>query len=258
MIFLDVQGTLIDDTNRLPLPGAVAFVERLNRKKIPYVVVTNNSMIESSAFLGYLWGLGLAIDEARYLDPLMLLQEYLPSGSRLAAYGYDAFLGVLEGMGYRLDDRNPDAVLLSVKSDYSFEECAHIIDLLLQGVPLYGMHETSTYALGEKRYPGVGALLRMFAYATGVRYRVVGKPSDAFFDAALERLRRQAPEALFEMVYMISDDAVGDLYGARKRGMRTHLVLSGKVRSMDEVALLGDALQPDQIDTNLEALMERL
>lgn len=258
MIFLDVQGTLIDDTDRLPLPGALDFVAHLNRKAIPYVVVTNNSMIESSAFLGYLQGLGFDVDAARYVDPLMILSDLLPRGSRLAAFGYPAFLTLLAQMGYRLDTEVPDAVLLSVKPDYTFEECAKIIELLLQGAALYGMHETSTYALGPKRYPGVGALLRMFAYATGVSYQVVGKPSEAFFDAALERLRTEVPEAAFASVRMISDDAVGDLAGAKKRGMQTHLVLTGKVRTHSEVALLDEAMRPDVVHLNLNAIMEQL
>ncbi|MBN2896708.1 MAG: HAD-IIA family hydrolase [Campylobacterales bacterium] len=258
MIFLDVQGTLINDTDRLPLPGALEFVAHLNRRAIPYVVVTNNSMIESRAFLGYLQGLGFGIDEAHYVDPLMILDGLLPRGSRLAAFGYPEFLELLKQMGYRLDTRSPDAVLLSVKPDYTFEECAKIIELLFQGAALYGMHETSTYALGPKRYPGVGALLRMFAYATGVGYQVVGKPGDAFFDAALERLRQEVPDAAFKSVRMISDDALGDLFGAKKRGMQTHLVLTGKVRSHSEVALLEEAMRPDEVHLNLNAIMEQL
>ena len=39
MFFIDVQGTLIDDEKRLPINGALDFISRLNREKIPYMII---------------------------------------------------------------------------------------------------------------------------------------------------------------------------------------------------------------------------
>ncbi len=43
MYLIDVQGTLIDDKHKLPINGAIKFIDNLNYKSIPYVVVTNNT-----------------------------------------------------------------------------------------------------------------------------------------------------------------------------------------------------------------------
>ena len=73
----------------------------------------------------------------------------------------------------------------------------------------------------------------MLSYAASVPFTVVGKPSAAFYEEALRRLRQQRPDAVFEAVTMISDDYAGDLTGDAELGMRTALVLSGKVRPED-------------------------
>jgi len=95
------------------------------------------------------------------------------------------------------------------------------------------MHDTTIYAEAGRRYPGAGAILRMLSYAASVPFTVVGKPSGTFYGEALRRLQLQQPGASFDGVTMISDDYDGDLTGAAALGMKTALVLSGKVQPED-------------------------
>ena len=227
-LFIDVQGTLIDDVQRLPIPGAVEFIDALNARSIPYVIITNNT--KRRDFLEYLQSLGFAIDAKHYIDPLMVLEKVLQA-RKIAAYGVPQFLEVLRLQGYELDYNDPEAVVLSVKDDYTFEEFAQIDEFLLRGAKLFGMHKTSLYAKNGKRYPGVGALLEMFAFACGVEYSVVGKPSKLFFDRALKKLGGGG----YEDVWIISDDVQGDLMGAAELGMKSCFVLSGKFKSAEEI-----------------------
>jgi len=230
--FVDVQGTLIDDRDKQPIPGAADFIEALNRRAVPYLVLTNNTKHASDDFLGYLQSIGFAIPRAHYLDALMMLQRHVPKGG-VAAYGSGDFLSQVEAFGYRFDYERPDTVLVSVRADYGAEDFAAMIGMLARGARLVGMHDTTLYARDGRRYPGAGAILRLLSYAASVPFTVVGKPSEAFYGEALRRLRLQRHEAVFESVTMISDDYAGDLTGAAALGMRTALVLSGKVRPDD-------------------------
>jgi NagD protein len=232
MYFIDVQGTLIDDKAQEPIPGAAAFIDRLNRDATPYIVVTNNTKRSSGDFLAYLQSRGLAIPPSHYLDALMLLEEKVPKG-KIAAYGGSVFLSQLVAMGYTLDFDAPETVLVSVSAGYDSEDFARMIAFLMNGARLVGMHDTTLYAKDGKRYLGAGAVLRLLSYAASVPFSVVGKPSEAFYGEALRRLRLQRPEATFDAVTMISDDYAGDLTGAGALGMKTALVLSGKVRPGD-------------------------
>lgn len=239
---------MISDDTRLPIRGAVEFIDRLNKTQTPYMVITNSTKHRSDEFLGYLQGIGLSIPSTHYLDPLMVLERSLDRNDRVAAYGSKAFLTVIASMGYALDYTDPTVVLVAIKDDFSHEEYAQMIHFLLGGARLIGMHETALYAKNGNRYPGVGAILKMLEFAASSPYTVVGKPSIPFFNEALKRLQMQDPCASYERVTIISDDVRGDLIGAQHLGMRGVFVLSGKYRSAEEIIpFLKEDEKPDRI-----------
>jgi NagD protein len=258
LYFIDVQGTLINDIDKSPIEGSIEFINMLNQKNIPYMVVTNNTKKSSKDFYNFLLHQGFDFGFDRYLDPLMLLESRVKKTS-VAAYGAEEFLKTLSQMGYTLDYERPKTVLVAIKEDFSADEYAQMIDFLLSGASLVGMHETSIYAKNNKRYPGVGAVLKLLEFATSVSYDVVGKPSDAFYKEALKQLQKQNPHAKFEDIKMISDDVKGDLGGAKELGMRTVFVTSGKYKTADEIVpFLKDELKPDLIYADMKEILERL
>jgi len=234
--FIDIQGTLIDDKDFLPLPGSVEFLRFLNSKNIPFVLLTNNTKRDSKEFIKYLKDLGFEFEN--YLDPLMVLDKYIKN-KKIAPFGNENFVNLMQK--YEIDYKNPDEVILGIKL-FSNEEFAQITELLLKGAGLIGMHKTSLYAKNHRRYPGLGAVLEMLKYATNRDYKVVGKPSREFFDKAGEKIGLD-----YDKITIISDDLRGDLLPAAKTGMKTVLVLSGKIKSLDEISG-----KPDEVYANLE------
>ncbi len=256
MYFIDVQGTLISDADKSPIRGSQEFISKLNEQKIPYMVVTNNTKKASKDFYNYLKSIGFGFDFSKYLDPLMLLESRVAK-EKVAAYGAKEFLATLEKMGYELDYEAPQTVLVAIKEEFTAHEYAQMIDFLLAGAKLVGMHETSIYAKNNRRYPGVGAILKMLSFATSVDYEVVGKPSVAFYGEALMQLKKQQEDATFKDVVIISDDVKGDLGGAKALGMKTIFVTSGKYRSAEEIVpFLDDARKPDLIYKDMQEVLE--
>ncbi len=258
MYFIDVQGTLISDNDKSPIRGSIEFIDMLNEKNIPYMVVTNNTKKASMDFYNYLVSIGFNLDFSNYLDPLMLLESWVEKGS-VAAYGADEFLKTLVAMGYTLDYKKPKTVLVAIKQDFSADEYAQMIDFLLSGASLVGMHETSIYAKNDKRYPGVGAILKMLEFATSSEYSVVGKPSVAFYDEALKKLKSKDSSANFSKITMISDDVKGDLGGAKEMGMKTIFVTSGKYKTAKEIVpFLKEELRPDYVLKDMQEIREQM
>jgi NagD protein len=220
--FIDVQGTLIDDKNFLPLPGAVEFINYLNKNNIPFILITNNTKKEN--LKEYLKNLGFKFKN--YLDPLMVVNKFI-NGS-IAPFGNSEFVKIMK-KNFKIDFDNPDNVILGIKV-YSSDEIADIIEYLIRGANLIGMHKTSLYRKNNKRYPGLGAILEMLKYATNKNYEVVGKPSLNFFEAARIKISLN-----YDKITIISDDFIGDLLPAGKLGMKTALVLSGKIKKSDEI-----------------------
>src|SRR4051794_19491146 len=62
-------------------------------------------------------------------------------------------------------------------------------------------------------------------YAADTEAIVLGKPSTAYFEAALQALDADAG-----LTWMVGDDIESDIAGAQKHGMRTILVRTGKFR----------------------------
>ena len=258
MYFIDVQGTLISDEDKSPIRGSIKFINRLNDKRIPYMIITNNTKHSSEDFISYLNSIGFDFDSSSYLDPLMMLESRV-SKEAVAAYGTQEFLDVIQKMGYVLDYKKPRTVLVSIKPDYNSEEFAQMIDFLLEGASLVGMHETSIYSKNNKRYPGVGAILKLLEFATSTPYEVVGKPSVAFYNEALKRFRSKIPFTQFKDITIISDDVKGDLGGAKEMGMKTVFVTSGKYKSADEIVpFLSEKLKPDLIYGDMQDILETM
>ena len=225
--FIDVQGTLIDDINKEPINGACDFLDYLNSNNIPYVVITNNTKEKSDIFLNSLRQKGL--DIKNYIDPFSILKQKVKN-KKVAAFGTDQFLDVLKQLGYELDFENFDALIVSISKDYTNEDYANMIECALKTNKLIGMHGTSTYSKEGKRYPGVGAIMSMIKFAVNKDYEVVGKPSSSFYEKARDLISLN-----FKDITVISDDMIGDLLGASKLEMKTSLVLSGKVRTKEEI-----------------------
>ncbi len=226
MFFLDVQGTLISDADKSLIYGAKELIDFLNAKNIPYVVITNNT--KKIDFLERLRQKGLAIKEDAYIDPFSVL-GYILRPCKVAAFGAEEFIQSLEKLGFEMDFENPMAVLVASYDDFKFQDFALMMEYAKEGVQFIAMHESSIYKKEGRLYPGVGSIMAMLQNAIDFKYQVVGKPSTAFYKEALRLLRNYNKNADFEDVKIISDDLKGDLVQAKELGMKTLLVLSGKI-----------------------------
>ncbi|HED6631397.1 TPA: HAD-IIA family hydrolase [Campylobacter coli] len=226
MFFLDVQGTLISDADKSLIYGAKELIDFLNTKNIPYVVITNNT--KKIDFLERLRQKGLAIKEGAYIDPFSVL-GYILRPCKVAAFGAEEFIQSLEKLGFEMDFENPMAVLVASYDDFKFQDFALMMEYAKEGVQFIAMHESSIYKKEGRLYPGVGSIMAMLQNAIDFKYQVVGKPSTAFYKEALRLLRNYNKNADFEDVKIISDDLKGDLVQAKELGMKTLLVLSGKI-----------------------------
>jgi ribonucleotide monophosphatase NagD (HAD superfamily) len=84
-----------------------------------------------------------------------------------------------------------------------------------------------------------GAFVAGLEYAAGIEAEVVGKPTAAYFEAALAELGVPPAEAV-----MVGDDVESDVGGAKAVGMRGVLVRTGKFR---KDALEGADPKPDAV-----------
>jgi ribonucleotide monophosphatase NagD (HAD superfamily) len=91
-----------------------------------------------------------------------------------------------------------------------------------------------------------GAFVAGLEYAADTEAIVLGKPSAAYYDAALAALDADAG-----MTWMVGDDFESDVAGAQALGLKTVLVRTGKFRP-DVVEASG--IMPDGIVSSIAQL----
>jgi ribonucleotide monophosphatase NagD (HAD superfamily) len=90
----------------------------------------------------------------------------------------------------------------------------------------FGRHPNRWWQTADGPRLDAGAFVAGLEYVAQVEAEVVGKPTAAYFEAALAELDSRPSEAV-----MVGDDVEADIGGAKQIGMRGVLVRTGKFRS---------------------------
>jgi phosphoglycolate/pyridoxal phosphate phosphatase family enzyme len=228
---VDVDGVLT--RGRDALPGAVeAFAALQARGRA--LVLTNNSTRSRRELAEHLETLGFAVSPDDVLGSAFLAARYLARH-----YGpVDVWIlgedGVRDEMllsGHRLAARPEDAtwVVAGMDRDVTYAKLAQALRALVGGARVLATNEDATFPTADGLVPGAGAIVGALRGMGFAPQHVVGKPSPAAFEVALEVLGLPANRVL-----MIGDRLDTDIAGAQAAGLDSALVLSG-VDSLDNI-----------------------
>ena len=122
---------------------------------------------------------------------------------------------------------------------FSYMNLARAFAEIQLGADLYCLHKNRWWQTSRGPLLDAGAFVAGLEYATGVEAVVLGKPSPAYFAAALEALGAEP-----ELTWLVGDDVEADLRGAKMFGMRTALVRTGKFRpdTLEQLDLTPDVV----------------
>jgi ribonucleotide monophosphatase NagD (HAD superfamily) len=129
--------------------------------------------------------------------------------------------------------------------------------LIRSGAELIGMHRNRWWLTPDGPTVDSGALVAGLEYSTGVKARIVGKPTRAFFVEAAEALSadlmaRVGHRPKRAELAMVGDDIRTDVIAAQRIGLRGIFVLSGKHDLSDVAAATnGRRTGPDLVADSL-------
>ena len=176
-------------------------------------------------------------------------------GKRVLALTMPGLLDDLEGL--QLVGMNVDAVLLGGADEgeetgriFSYLNLNRAFHELEAGAELYCLHKNRWWQTGDGARLDAGAFVAGLEYAAEIEATVLGKPSNAYFAAALEAINAEAG-----LTWMVGDDLENDIVGAHKHGMKTLLVRTGKFRPDD---VERSQVQPDGIVSSIAQLPDWL
>jgi HAD superfamily hydrolase (TIGR01458 family) len=251
-ILLDVDGVL--HVSGQPIPGAAFAVRQLRREGHRLRFVTNNTTRSRAALAEELRGMGIELEDGELQTAAAAASREL-AGKRVLALTMPAIVDDLDGV--ELVGDSAEVVLLGGADEtpetnnvFSYMNLARAFTEVDGGADLYCLHKNGWWQTSRGPLLDAGAFVVGLEYATGVEAIVLGKPSPAYFLAALEAI-----DADPELTWMVGDDVEADVLGAQRHGMKTALVRTGKFRP-DEVEFSG--VTPDAILSSIADLPDWL
>lgn len=266
VFLLDSYGVLVDSSRALP--GAIAFIERLNTEGKPWLVLSNDASRLTSTSVSRYHRFGLPIDEKRVLTSGDLIAPRLRAsglvGKDAIVLGPRDSLEIVRRAGARvigIDDPSPAAVIVCDDEGYPFlPALEQVISTLVtrldagNAVELLLPNPDLVYPKGPGRI-GItaGSVALLIEAALRLRFPSrrptfvrLGKPHRPMFDEARRRLGSRGGGR----IVMLGDQLATDIAGAEAAGIDSVLVGTGLTDPLGE---LGDVARPTWRLASLEA-----
>lgn len=267
-LLLDLDGVLV--LKERAVPGAVEALAELERRGVPYLVVTNTSLVSRATLARWGASVGFATAPDRFQTALSasaaLVRREFGDRPVYVISSDDArteFAGVNVVDGPAADAA-PGEVAAVVLGDSPDQLTKANLDrafrLVRAGAELIGMHRNPWWLTPQGPVLDAGAFLVGLEWATKRKARIVGKPSPAFFRLAIDRLAAEAaargePPLRRRDLAMVGDDVVSDVGGGRRAGLRTVFVRTGK-HGDAELAAAAAGRRPVRPDAVAPSILE--
>ena len=220
---IDMDGVLIK--GRTPIPGAIEFIERLEKCGVKFLILTNNPLYTQRDLEHRLNTSGLKVPaESIFTSAIAtarFLQSQNPNGTAFVI-GETGLTQALHDVGYVQTDLDPNYVVLGEVNNYNFEQITRAVRLIKDGAVFIATNPDNTGPLEAGIVPATGALAALIEKATGKAPFFVGKPNPLMIRSALRYLGVHSGDTI-----MVGDRMDTDIVAGVMSGLDTILVLSG-------------------------------
>ena len=235
-LLLDLDGVLI--LAGQPIEGAVDAIATLDRRAIPYRIVTNTSLLSRASIAAWGRRIGFDLPVERIQSALSLSAAYTRRrhpGRPLFVIASDDARTEFAGQHLLTDDEagRPGATAAAVVIGDSAEALTypnlnHAFRLVRAGAELVGMHRNQWWLTPDGPTLDSGAFVAGLEFATERRATIIGKPAPAFFREAASELLAGIPGGARRDLAMVGDDLDKDILAAQRLGIRGVFVHTGK------------------------------
>jgi phospholysine phosphohistidine inorganic pyrophosphate phosphatase len=247
---LDLDGTLYAGGGAIP--GAVETLGRIRARGVPFRLVTNTTSRSRAMLVERLRGYGFDTRPDEIFTATLagvalarqagydLVAPFVPEAALEDMTDLD-LVGGTSGRATDKPPRRPAAVILGDLGErWTYALLQEAFEYLMAGAALIALSRDRYWLSDGRLALDAGPFVAGLEYATGTTATVAGKPSAAFFAAALSSLGLKDPSG----AAMVGDDLWSDVQGAQRAGLQGWLVRTGKFRA--EV-LEGSGIVPDRI-----------
>lgn len=243
---IDLDGTLYKGKDRIP--AGERFIERLQDKGIPYLLVTNNTTRTPEMVQEML------ANQFNIVTPLetiytatMATVDYMNDMARgKTAYviGETGLKTAIAQAAYSEDVENPAYVVVGLDSKVTYDKLATATLAVQKGALFIGTNPDLNIPTERGLMPGAGSLVALIEAATRIQPVFIGKPNAIIMNKALEILNIDRKDAL-----MVGDNYLTDIMAGIQNDIASLLVTTG-FTAAEEVPTL--PIQPSHVIASLE------
>ncbi len=221
---IDLDGTIY--LGNEPIKAGKTFTEELQKRKIPFLFVTNNTTKEPSTVkLSLANQFDIHVNEADIYTATLATIDYMREkglGNKVYIVGEEGLKkGILES-GFIHEEKTPDYVVVGLDREINYEKLKTATLAIRNGAHFIGTNPDKNLPTDKGLIPGAGSLLALFETATNQKATVIGKPNAIIMEKALERLKLTKDD-----VIMVGDNYETDILAGIDNGIDSLLVLTG-------------------------------
>ncbi|MDN4492901.1 TIGR01457 family HAD-type hydrolase [Ureibacillus aquaedulcis] len=226
----DLDGTVY--RGRKGIDSAVRFIHQLQKEKLDYFFVTNNSSKTPEQLQAVLAEIGIDTPTNRIYSSALATAKYVVQHFKEASIfmvGSDGIRSALEAQGLNLvdtDEARPDVVVMGIDRTVDYMKLVKASLAVQAGAQLIGTNEDIRFPSELGFLPGNGSFVNLVANVAQVEPIYVGKPSPVMLEVIQQEYGFQK-----EDMVMIGDNYDTDILCGIRFGCDTIHVNTGVVQT---------------------------
>ena len=254
LYLVDIEGTIVKDKSYTPIEGAVEWINSFDSSPHRFILLSNNTTHRPKDLLALLESKGFDIQPENLVTCMSAALNWLKKEDVKSCFviGSVQLKEYLNESGIETPSHDMvESVLVGLDPSLTYEKLKVALNALVKNdASLLALHANRLYKdeKGELS-PSVGPVVKALEYGSQKEGKVFGKPSPEIYGEAMRKFNFEA-----EHCFMISDDPLSDLAGAKRLGMKTVFVTSGKYKDKEILKGLGEEFQPDWIHRSVKEI----
>jgi len=251
LYLIDIEGTIVKDKSFTPIKGAVRWINSFVSSPHRFVLVSNNTTHQPEDLKGVLIDRGFKLASENLMTCMGAALSWLKNKKIRSCFviGGDKLKKYLNANGVKTPSHDGvEAVLVGLDTSLDYQKLKIAVKALVENDAFFLALHTNRLYKDEKGElsPSAGAVVKALEYSSQRKAKVFGKPNPEIFKEVMKRFDAKPEECI-----MISDDPLSDLAGAKRLGMKTVFVTSGKYKDKKILKGLNKAFHPDWIHRSI-------
>lgn len=204
--------------------GVKPLLTELEKRRIQYSFITNNSRQTGREIAEKLKNIGLDVEASKIISATDFIGKYLKEKFGVVSVktvGSSSLTQAIEKEGHRMipleDEGRADVIVVGRDTDFTYGKLQRISEEAGRGSLVIGTNSDLFHpGEGEKKIPETGAIIAAIQAVTGTSVPCIGKPEPYLFLFGIQMYGAKPDSCV-----MIGDNLETDILGGRKAGMKT-------------------------------------